>query len=77
MSRLTINEGETKSYSVRLTKQPHVNADDDWWVMIVVDGHRRSVEYYPDTGESDRKLVTIDRQNIRQERLEPMERHQQ
>ena len=38
MTTLTINEGETKSYSVRLTKQPHVNADDDWWVMIVVDG---------------------------------------
>ena len=48
MATLTINEGETRSYSVRLTKQPHVNADDDWWVMIVVDGHRRSVEYYPD-----------------------------
>ena len=48
VSRLTINEGETKSYSVRLTKQPHMNADDDWWVMIVVDGERRGVEYYPD-----------------------------
>ena len=49
VATLTINEGETRSYSVRLTKQPHMNADDDdWWVMIVVDGHRRSVEYYPD-----------------------------
>ncbi|MCY4407953.1 MAG: hypothetical protein OXC15_16420, partial [Rhodospirillaceae bacterium] len=45
---LTINEGETKSYSVRLTKQPHSEADQDWWVMIVVDGHRRPASYYPD-----------------------------
>ena len=45
---LMINEGETKSYSVRLTKQPHEGADQDWWVMIVVDGHRRPASYYPD-----------------------------
>ncbi len=47
-STLTINEGETKSYSVRLTKQPHEGADQDWWVMIVVDGHRRPASHYPD-----------------------------
>ena len=32
---LTINEGETKSYSVRLTKQPHSEADQDWWSPVV------------------------------------------
>ena len=46
VSTLTINEGETKSYSVRLTKQPHMNADDDWWVMIVADGERRGDVQY-------------------------------
>ena len=46
-STLTIREGETKSYSVRLTKQPHSEADQEWWVMIVVDGHRRPDGHYP------------------------------
>ena len=44
---LTIREGETRRYSVRLTKQPHAEADGDWWVMIVVDGDRRGDGYYP------------------------------
>ena len=41
---LTIREGETASYSVRLSKRPH-NEDeknDGWWVRILVDSANRA-----------------------------------
>ena len=38
---LDIRVGETRSYYLRLTAPPTAGADNNWWVMVNVDGQRR------------------------------------
>ena len=45
-STLTIKEGESATYRVRLTKPPTEDADQNWWVLMHVDGARRSDGHY-------------------------------
>ena len=45
-STLTVKEGESVSYRVRLTKPPTEDADSNWWVMMHVDGARRADGIY-------------------------------
>ena len=49
-SMLTVREGERKSYSVRLTHPPTEDADQNWWVMLQVDGARRGDGHYKGIG---------------------------
>ena len=50
MSTLTVREGERISYSVRLTQPPTEDADQNWWVMLQVDGARRGDGHYKGIG---------------------------
>ena len=55
---LTIREGETASYSVRLSKKPH-DADeenDGWWVRILVDNANRADGEYDVDGDGQNDL---------------------
>ena len=49
-STLTVREGERISYSVRLTQPPTEDADQNWWVMLQVDGARRGDGHYKGIG---------------------------
>ena len=49
-SMLTVREGERKSYRVRLTHPPTEDADQNWWVMLQVDGARRGDGHYKGIG---------------------------
>ena len=49
-STLTVREGERISYSVRLTQLPTEDADQNWWVMLQVDGARRGDGHYKGIG---------------------------
>ena len=49
-STLTVREGERISYSVRLTHPPTEDADQNWWVMLQVDGARRGDGHYKGIG---------------------------
>ena len=49
-SMLTVREGERKSYRVRLTHPPTEDADQNWWVMLRVDGARRGDGHYKGIG---------------------------
>ena len=46
-STLTVKEGESVSYRVRLTKPPTGDADSNvWWIMVQADGARRADGIY-------------------------------
>ena len=45
---LTIREGESKSYRLRLNRQP---LEDGWWVMVLVDGAKRYDGLYDKDGD--------------------------
>ena len=45
---LTIREGESKSYRLRLKRQP---LEDGWWAMILVDGSKRHDGLYDKDGD--------------------------
>ena len=45
---LTIREGESQSYRLRLNRQP---LEDGWWVMVLVDGAKRYDGLYDKDGD--------------------------
>ena len=45
---LTIREGESKSYRLRLNRQP---LEDGWWVIVLVDGAKRYDGHYDKDGD--------------------------
>ena len=47
---LTIREGESKSYRLRLNRQP---LEDGWWAMILVDGSKRYNGHYDKDGDGE------------------------
>ena len=49
-STLTVKEGESVSYRVRLTKPPTEDADSNWWVMMRADGIYKSIHWVPSIG---------------------------
>ncbi len=55
---LRIREGETASYRVRLTRRlpAGVPQGDSWWVMLHVDGQRRSEGEYDSNGDGDAEI---------------------
>ena len=55
---LRIREGETASYSVRLTRRLPAGAQqgDGWWVMLHVDGPRRADGEYDSNGDGEAEI---------------------
>ena len=53
---LTIREGESKSYRLKLTRQP---LEDDWYVRILVEGSNRSDGEYDADGDGENDISWV------------------
>ena len=53
---LTIREGESKSYRLRLNRQP---LEDGWWVIVLVDGAKRYDGHYDKDGDGEDDIFWV------------------
>ena len=56
VSSLNLRAGESKSYRIRLTRQPKA---DNWWVRIFVNGANRAGGYYPPGNREDAMISWV------------------